>query len=141
MEASIAGDNVGQTATSESVTTSSSGRLRKVRLLPDGSQEVDDFDMPVKPTVAIEEKLTSDKFTSVSFVQEMHGTDLTIAHCQREGFIRPILVKEADGLGIKIPNVGLDEIRSQVGSRRYIDVMDVDSQKNIQMTMKEFSRD
>jgi len=133
-------DNVGITDTQESV--SASGRLRKVRrILPDGSQEFeDDFDAPVKQGFAIEDKLVSAKFTAVNFVQEMVGADVNIAHFQREGFIRPILVKEADGLGIKVPHVGIHDIRGQVGSRRYLDVMDVTSQKNIQMTMKEFSK-
>jgi F-box/leucine-rich repeat protein 10/11 len=34
----------------------------------------------------------------------------------------------------------VQEIRALVGSRRYLEVMDVTSQKNIQMTMKEFNK-
>ena len=34
----------------------------------------------------------------------------------------------------------MHEIRAHVGSRRYLDVMDVTTQKNIQLTMKEFNK-
>ena len=71
----------------------------------------------VQPGFSIEEKLSSEKFNiSENFVKEMVGADLTVAHFQREGFSNPIMVKEKDGLGLKIPSVGIHEIRAQVSN-------------------------
>ena len=67
--------------------------------------------------------------------------EVSITHFQKEGgFTNPILVRDKEGLGVKVPNVTVHEIRAQVGSRRYLDVMDVTTQKNIQLTMKEFNK-
>ena len=119
-----------------------SGRLRNSgRLLPDGTVEGDDFEGAANPSFNIEEKLTSDKFSKDSFVRYMQGPEVNITHFQKEGgFANPILVRDKEGLGLKVPNVSVHEIRAQVGSRRYLDVMDVTTQKNIQLTMKEFNK-
>ena len=48
---------------------------------------------------------------------------------QTEGFFNPICVLDKDGLGMKIPDksFGIGEVRSAVGSRRLLDVMNVNS--------------
>ena len=48
---------------------------------------------------------------------------------QTEGFFHPICVLDKDGLGMKIPDksFGIGEVRSAVGSRRLLDVMNVNS--------------
>ena len=123
--------------------SSASGRLRSVRrVLADGTQELedDDFEAPAKPAFVLEEKLTAEKFTKENVVKELLGHELTISHFQKEGFTNPILVRDKDSLGLKVPTLDVQEIRALVGSRRYLEVMDVTSQKNIQMTMKEFNK-
>ena len=47
-----------------------------------------------------------------------------------EGFTQPICVLDKEGLGMKIPDskaFGIGEVRSAVGSRRLLDVMNVNS--------------
>ena len=142
----VSGDQVASSDTSSSdgnATGQSSGRLRTVRrVLADGTQELedDDFEAPEKPAFVLQEKLTDEKFTKENVVKELLGHELTIAHLQKEGFSNPILVREKESLGIKVPTLDVQEIRAHVGSRRYLEVMDVTSQKNIQMTMKEFNK-
>ena len=54
----------------------------------------------------------------------------------------PFIV-DKEGLGIKIPNsatFGINDIRSAVGSRRLLDVMNVNTQTNSTMTMKEWHK-
>ena len=134
----------GGSDTSSSGGCNSSVRFRKVRIgFPDelGPEvEEEDLEAPVKPNFSLEEKLTADKFNKPSFIKEYQGSDLTISLFQKDGFHHPILVRDLEGLGLKIPSIGVHEIRSQVGSRRYLDVMDVTTQKNIQLTMKEFNK-
>jgi F-box and leucine-rich repeat protein 10/11 len=53
-----------------------------------------------------------------------------------------MLVKEKTGLGIQVPssNFSINDVRLCVGSHRLLDVMDVNTQKNLEMTMKEWQR-
>jgi hypothetical protein len=44
--------------------------------------------------------------------QELRGTDLNVGLFQREGFTNPILVKDKDGLGLTVPNVGVQDIQA-----------------------------
>jgi F-box and leucine-rich repeat protein 10/11 len=52
------------------------------------------------------------------------------------------LFKEKSGLGIRVPstNFTINDVRMCVGSRRVLDVMDVNTQKNIEMTMKDWQK-
>ena len=62
---------------------------------------------------------------------------------QREGFDSPIFVSDKEGLGIKVPNpktFTVGDVRAAVGSRRTVDVMDVQTQKNKFMTMKDWQK-
>ena len=133
---------VSDTSSPESNANQPSDRLRNIRRsLPDGTLEGEDPQGPAKPSFNIEEKLASNKFNKDAFIRELPGAEVSITHFQKEGgFTSPILVRDKDGLGIKVPNVGVHEIRAHVGSRRYLDVMDVTTQKNIQLTMKEFNK-
>ena len=58
----------------------------------------------------------------------------------RHGFNTPILVKEKTGLGITIPdtNFTVSDVRNFVGAKRMVDIMDCTTQKNTEMTMKEW---
>lgn len=54
----------------------------------------------------------------------------------------PLLFKEKNGLGIQVPshNFSINDVRMCVGSRRVLDVMDVNTQKNLEMSMKEWQQ-
>ena len=58
----------------------------------------------------------------------------------RHGFNTPILVKVKTGLGITIPdtNFTVSDVRNFVGAKRMVDIMDCTTQKNTEMTMKEW---
>ncbi|XP_015787809.1 lysine-specific demethylase 2A [Tetranychus urticae] len=87
----------------------------------------------------VEEKLVSDKFDKL-FVKEMKGEELNLKYIQEHGFDSPIVIKNTKGLGLKMPdtNFTVSDVRQCVGSRRILDVMDVTTQKDFEMTMKEW---
>ncbi|XP_014211893.1 jmjC domain-containing histone demethylation protein 1 [Copidosoma floridanum] len=93
----------------------------------------------------VEEKIESTKYSLENFhgfYCEMTGPELTVAHLQKNGLQIPILVKEKTGLGLRVPstNFTVNDVRTCVGSRRLVDVMDVNTQKNEEMTMKEWQK-
>ncbi|XP_044738222.1 jmjC domain-containing histone demethylation protein 1-like isoform X2 [Chrysoperla carnea] len=89
---------------------------------------------------SLQDKLESPRFATNSLVKEMHGTELTLAYIQRYGFNTPLLFRETTGLGLRVPSPDftVNDVRMCVGSRRVLDVMDVNTQKNFEMTMKEW---
>ena len=58
----------------------------------------------------------------------------------RHGFNTPILVKEKSGLDITVPDSSftVSDVRNFVGAKRVVDIMDCTTQKNSEMTMKEW---
>lgn len=64
------------------------------------------------------------------------------SYLQQHGFNIPLLIKEKTGLGLQVPspNFSINDVRMCVGSRRILDVMDVNTQKNLEMTMKEWQK-
>lgn len=91
---------------------------------------------------SLADKLESPRFEHPDAILEMQGADLTVAYLQKHGFSTPLLFKEKTGLGLRVPttNFTVNDVRMCVGSRRLLDVMDVNTQKNIEMTMKEWQR-
>lgn len=89
----------------------------------------------------VEDKVTSPAFTC-SFVKEMKGEDFTLKYLQEHGFEYPLLFKSKANMGMRLPshNFTCNDVRQCVGSRRILDVMDVTTQKDIEMTMKEWCR-
>lgn len=61
---------------------------------------------------------------------------------QQYGFNIPLLFKEKTGLGLRVPSsdFSVHDVRMCVGSKRLLDVMDVNTQKNLRMTMKEWQQ-
>jgi len=61
---------------------------------------------------------------------------------QRDGFERPILVAQPEGLDLRVPpkSFTVRDVRNCVGPTRVIDVMDVKTQKNIEMSMKDWCK-
>ena len=110
-------------------------------------QDDDDFIDTVAPDgqrvnvfqgMQLQEPLTSSKYDLgdklIRFLS--NGHEFTIKWLQSEGFDRPIFVKDKDGLGMRVPcpsNFGINEVRAAVGSRRLLDVMDVNTQTNLSM--------
>uniref|UniRef100_A0A7N6F7Y7 Lysine-specific demethylase 2B n=1 Tax=Anabas testudineus TaxID=64144 RepID=A0A7N6F7Y7_ANATE len=90
---------------------------------------------------SVEEKLVSDTYTA-NFVRWMDGKDFTYEYVQREALRIPLIFKEKDGLGIRMPDpeFTVSEIKGLVGSRRPVDVMDVSTQKGSEMSMAQFVR-
>ncbi|XP_052126433.1 jmjC domain-containing histone demethylation protein 1 [Frankliniella occidentalis] len=89
----------------------------------------------------LDDKLESDRYEQ-NFVKEMNGKDFTVQYIQRHGFSTPVLFKEKSGLGMVVPskNFSINDVRTCVGSKRMLDVMDVNTQKNCEMSMKEWQR-
>ena len=92
----------------------------------------------------IKDKLKDAKFEEGKEVmlKVLTGRELRVEYFQRFGFTNPILVQRRDDLGLKVPHRDLtvDGIRSAVGSRRMVDVMDVRTQKTRSMCMKDWCR-
>ncbi|VVC24414.1 Zinc finger, PHD-type,Leucine-rich repeat, cysteine-containing subtype,JmjC domain,Leucine-rich [Cinara cedri] len=91
---------------------------------------------------SVQEKLDSPKYLHVNYVTQMDGKDFSISHIQSHGFTSPLLFKDKAGLGLHVPshNFSVNDVRTCVGSRRMLDVMDVNTQKNFEMTMKEWTK-
>ncbi|XP_052738822.1 jmjC domain-containing histone demethylation protein 1 isoform X2 [Bicyclus anynana] len=117
-------------------------RERKQRKLYSDEWALGDDEAEGGRGFSLADKLESSRFEHTGSVHEMHGTDLTIAYLQKNGFTTPLLFKEKTGLGLRVPtsNFTVNDVRMCVGSRRLLDVMDVNTQKNIEMTMKDWQR-
>uniref|UniRef100_G1S269 Lysine-specific demethylase 2B n=1 Tax=Nomascus leucogenys TaxID=61853 RepID=G1S269_NOMLE len=63
-------------------------------------------------------------------------------YVQREALRVPLIFREKDGLGIKMPDPDFTvrDVKLLVGSRRLVDVMDVNTQKGTEMSMSQFVR-
>uniref|UniRef100_A0A8B9KCU1 [histone H3]-dimethyl-L-lysine(36) demethylase n=1 Tax=Astyanax mexicanus TaxID=7994 RepID=A0A8B9KCU1_ASTMX len=85
---------------------------------------ISDDEIEGKRTFDLEEKLHSSRFSS-DRVKRMEGKNFTFEFIQRGGLRDPIIFERPDGLGI---------------SRRMIDVMDVATQKGIEMSMAQWWR-
>ncbi|XP_055550726.1 jmjC domain-containing histone demethylation protein 1 [Wyeomyia smithii] len=117
-------------------------RERKQRKLYAEEWTLGDDDYEGARGFSVAEKLESARFAQSGMVREMKGSDLTVGFLQQYGFNIPLLFKEKTGLGLQVPstNFTINDVRMCVGSRRILDVMDVNTQKNVEMTMKEWER-
>nr|XP_055060868.1 lysine (K)-specific demethylase 2Aa isoform X2 [Misgurnus anguillicaudatus] len=122
--------------------TSSQGRSKRAgtrRRYQDDAISDDEIDG--KRTFDLEEKLHSSRFSS-DRVKRMEGKDFTYEYIQRGGLRDPIIFERPDGLGIKMPDpdFSVNDVKTFVGSRRLIDVMDVATQKGTEMSMAQWCR-
>ncbi|XP_041971556.1 jmjC domain-containing histone demethylation protein 1 isoform X2 [Aricia agestis] len=117
-------------------------RERKQRKLYSDEWALGDDEVEGGRGFSLADKLESARFEHTGAVIEMQGGDLTIAYLQKHGFTTPLLFKDKAGLGLRVPtsNFTVNDVRMCVGSRRLLDVMDVNTQKNIEMTMKDWQR-
>uniref|UniRef100_A0A8C6TWT2 [histone H3]-dimethyl-L-lysine(36) demethylase n=1 Tax=Neogobius melanostomus TaxID=47308 RepID=A0A8C6TWT2_9GOBI len=102
---------------------------------------ISDDEIEGKRTFDLDEKLLSDRFNS-DLIKYMDGKDFTFEHIQREGLKEPIVFKKSDGLGLQMPDpdFSVSDVKVFVGSRRIVDVMDVNTQKGIEMSMAQWGR-
>ncbi|XP_062856965.1 lysine-specific demethylase 2A isoform X2 [Trichomycterus rosablanca] len=102
---------------------------------------VSDDEIEGKRTFDLEEKLQSDYFNS-DLVKIMEGKDFTFEYIQREGLRDPIIFPKADGLGLQMPDpdFSVSDVKLFVGSRRMVDVMEVNTQKGMEMSMSQWRR-
>ncbi|XP_026548574.1 lysine-specific demethylase 2B-like [Notechis scutatus] len=72
----------------------------------------------------------------------MDGQDFTFEYVQQEALKVPLIFRSKTGLGIKMPdpNFTVQDAKMLVGSRRIVDVVDVNTQKGIEMSMAQFVR-
>ncbi|XP_053670041.1 jmjC domain-containing histone demethylation protein 1 [Anopheles nili] len=117
-------------------------RERKQRKLYSEEWNLGDDDYEGARGFSVAEKLESSRFAQSGMVREMKGENLTVGFLQQNGFNIPLLFKEKAGLGLQVPtaNFTIGDVRTCVGSRRVLDVMDVNTQKNVEMTMKEWEK-
>ncbi|XP_058128790.1 jmjC domain-containing histone demethylation protein 1 [Anopheles coustani] len=117
-------------------------RERKQRKLYSEEWNLGDDDYEGARGFSVAEKLESPRFAQSGMVREMKGENLTVGFLQQNGFNIPLLFKEKTALGLQVPsaNFTIGDVRTCVGSRRVLDVMDVNTQKNVEMTMKEWEK-
>jgi hypothetical protein len=67
--------------------------------------------------------------------------EFNLSYIQRTGFPNPIIIKQHRGLGLRVPTsqFTIHDVRSCIGSQRLIDVVNVDTQESLQMTMKSWT--
>ena len=71
-----------------------------------------------------------------------HGSQLTLDYLEKNGFTRPLLVENKDGLQFTMPNsneINLNKIEDIVGGDYVIDVIDVERQLTFPMSIKELN--
>jgi len=92
----------------------------------------------------LKEKLKDGFYDEVreAMLETMTGREVTIDYFQQSGFTKPILVQRRDDLGLKVPprDLSVEGIRSAVGSRRMVDVLDAKTQKSQSMCMKDWTK-
>ncbi|XP_067455482.1 lysine-specific demethylase 2A [Thunnus thynnus] len=102
---------------------------------------ISDDEIEGKRTFDLDEKLQCCRFGS-DLIKHMEGEDFTFEYIQKEGLRDPIIFEKADGLGIQMPDpdFSVSDVKLFVGSRRIVDVMDVNTQKGIEMSMAQWRR-
>ncbi|XP_025092678.1 lysine-specific demethylase 2A-like isoform X3 [Pomacea canaliculata] len=103
--------------------------------------DIDEDDIDGKRNYNIEEKLLKNNYTG-NFVQVLKGEEFNMKYMQENGLVNPIIIYEKTGLGMRVPseNFQVTDVKQCVGSRRMLDVMDVNTQKGMEMSMKEWVR-
>lgn len=102
-------------------------------------EDIDDDEIEGKRNYSLDEKLHSIQFEG-DFVMHMKGDEFNMRFFQEHGLDRPIVFFEKTGLGMRVPseNFQVSDVKQCVGSRRPLDVMDANTQRGLEMTMKEW---
>jgi len=91
----------------------------------------------------LRDKLKDDQYENKeSMVDTLTGRELTLEYMQSSGFVKPVLVTRRDDLGLKVPprDLTVEGVRSAVGSRRMVDVVDSKTQISSSMCMKDWCK-
>ncbi|XP_062590943.1 lysine-specific demethylase 2A-like isoform X1 [Saccostrea cucullata] len=101
--------------------------------------DLDDDDIDGKRSYTLDEKLKSNKY-SKKYVKELKGEEFGLKYIQEHGLEFPLVFYEKTGLGLRVPseNFKVSDVKQCVGSRRMLDVMDVNTQKGMEMSMREW---
>ncbi|XP_014300265.1 jmjC domain-containing histone demethylation protein 1 isoform X1 [Microplitis demolitor] len=104
-----------------------------------------DEEIEGKRTFKLDEKIECERYDLKNFsglFREMTGPELNLAYVQKNGLNIPLLFRDSSGLGLRVPssNFSINDVRTCVGSKRILEVMDVDTQKNEEMTMKDWQK-
>ncbi|KAK3085173.1 hypothetical protein FSP39_025494 [Pinctada imbricata] len=101
--------------------------------------DIDDDEIEGKRNYALDEKLRSPKYCR-DYVQQLKGEEFCLSYIQEHGLEKPIVFFEKSGLGLRVPseNFKVCDVKQCVGSRRMLDVMDVTTQKGMEMSMREW---
>ncbi|XP_068111653.1 lysine-specific demethylase 2A isoform X2 [Hyperolius riggenbachi] len=102
---------------------------------------ISDEEIEGKRTFDLEEKLRSPKYNS-NFIIFMEGKDFSVRYIQECGLRDPLIFKSSEGLGIRMPepDFSVNDVKIFVGSKRIVDVMDVGTQRGIEMTMAQWAK-
>ncbi|XP_073453187.1 lysine-specific demethylase 2A isoform X2 [Aquarana catesbeiana] len=118
-----------------------SRRLRSTRRRRYEDDGISDEEIEGKRTFDLEEKLYSQKYNS-NFIIFMEGKDFNMRYIQQGGLRDPLIFKSSEGLGIRMPDpdFSVNDVKLFVGSKRIVDVMDVGTQRGIEMTMAQWAK-
>lgn len=118
-----------------------SRRLRRTLRRKYEDDGISDEEIEGKRTFDLEEKLRSPKYNS-TFIIYMEGKDFNMRYIQQCGLRDPLIFKSSEGLGIRMPDptFSVNDVKLFVGSKRIVDVMDVGTQKGIEMTMAQWAK-
>ncbi|KAJ8044202.1 Lysine-specific demethylase 2B [Holothuria leucospilota] len=119
--------------------TRRSMRSKARRHYDEGESQDDEIDG--KRTYSLEDKLRTDKYNA-DLVKSMSGEEFTYRYIQEHGFVSPMVFKDSAGLGLRMPTkeFTVNDVKLYVGSRRLLDVMDVNTQKGVEMNMAQFAK-
>ncbi|XP_075113879.1 lysine-specific demethylase 2A isoform X2 [Leptodactylus fuscus] len=118
-----------------------SRRLRRTLRRRYEDDGISDEEIEGKRTFDLEEKLRSPKYNS-NFILYMEGKDFNMRFVQEGGLRDPLIFQSSEGLGIRMPDptFSVNDVKVFVGSKRIVDVMDVGTQKGIEMTMAQWAK-
>ncbi|XP_011308381.1 histone lysine demethylase PHF8 isoform X2 [Fopius arisanus] len=73
-------------------------------------------------------------------VKNVRGQQLTLQYLEANGFETPFIINGKDGLDMNVPpsNFSVYDVESYIGGDREMDVIDVTSQNNIRMKLRDF---
>ncbi|CAF4259247.1 unnamed protein product, partial [Adineta steineri] len=89
----------------------------------------------------IEQKFAASNNYQGKFVEELSADEFNLSYIQRTGFPNPVVIKQHRGLGLRVPTsrFTVHDVRLCIGSKRIIDVVNVETQESLQMTMKSWT--
>ncbi|CAG2053644.1 unnamed protein product [Timema podura] len=87
----------------------------------------------------IQDRIKTDCFPQ-NLVTELKGSDFNLTYIQKHGFEVPVLFRDKEGLGLKVPGpkFSVRHVRMYIGSKYDLEVFDVGSGRTGLMLMRDF---